>query len=211
MPLHETIMRKALFPAAAVLVLFASVSPAWAGPLDDLKRLQRDIHTVKASFVQEKHTELYDRPIESRGTFYFKAGAGVRWEYEEMTVIYDGEYLYLYYKELEEAEKVRGVAGYAGPLSFDLDLLLKDYTVESTKKDGGILLVLTPRKKMPFTTMKLFFPTDAAFPRTVTTVEETGDQTVISFSQVETNVSLPGDIFSFSPPPGVDVRERTVQ
>jgi outer membrane lipoprotein carrier protein len=182
---------------------------ARGGVIEDIQKRQKGISTVRAAFKQEKHTELLARPIRSDGMFYFKAPVGVRWEYRDaMTVVYDGTTLYLHYLELEEAEKIDGVSGYVGPLSFDMEVLLREYRVETEDVPEGVLLNLTPRKKVPFASMSMLFPEGAPFPSEVRIVEEMGDRTVILFSDVETNVKLPDGLFRFAPPPGVMLRER---
>jgi outer membrane lipoprotein carrier protein len=195
---------------AALMLVF--ISTAHAGVLEDIKERQSGVNTVRAGFSQEKHTELLERPIKSSGKFYFKSPVGVRWEYgDEMLVVYDGKTLYLHYTELEEAEKVEGVAGYAGPLVFDLGVILNDYDVDVEESGDAARLLLTPKKPMPFKSMAMTFPKGAAFPSQVSIFEESGDYTVIDFHGIRTNVPLSDGLFRFSPPPGVVVRERKLQ
>jgi outer membrane lipoprotein-sorting protein len=183
----------------AMILGFLSIlaASAFGSPIDEIKKSQKDIKSVKASFRQEKHTELFQRPIKSEGTFYFMAGKGVRWEYgTEMVVVYDGESLYLHYVELEEAEKVNGVSGFVGPLSFDITQLV---------------MHLIPKKQVPFESMEMVFPKGAAFPSLVKIVEQTGDRTEIHFDDVEENPGLDSTLFQFVPPPGVTLRERVLR
>jgi outer membrane lipoprotein-sorting protein len=206
---RKVLVRKVLLPALFALLLAA---PAGAGLLDEIKERQKGVRTVRAEFRQLKHTELLERPIKSKGTFYFKSPLGVRWEYEDaMVVIYDGKTLYLHYTELDEADKVDGVSGFVGPLVFDLKLLLKDYEVEASKVAEGTRLDLKPKKSMPFQSMVMIFPDGAGFPSEVSIFEETGDRTVIMFHEVKVNVAVSDELLKFSPPPGVVIRERTLQ
>ncbi len=128
-----------------------------------------------------------------------------------MLVIYDGKSLYLYYIELKEAEKVDGVSGFVGPLSFDIAELVRDYEVESKEKDGKYLLHLLPLKQMPFESMDMVFDKDGSFPENVIIMEQTGDRTEIRFSGTEINVELKDELFRFSAPEGVKVRERVLR
>jgi outer membrane lipoprotein-sorting protein len=192
------------------VVLFASGSSA--GVLDEIKRRQKGVATVRAAFTQEKRTELLDRPIRSSGTFYFKSGVGVRWEYDEaMVVVYDGRSVFLHYTELDEAEKIEGVSGYAGPLVFDMELLARDYEVAAWDIDGRYRVVLKPKKQMPFESMEMFFGRAAAFPSEVRITEETGDVTAITFRDIKANVEIADAKFAFTPPPGVVLRERRLR
>lgn len=185
---------------------------AMAGPLEEIKARQEGVRSVKALFRQEKHTMLLERPIKSSGTFYFKSPVGVRWEYKDaMTVVYDGENLYLYYIDLEEVEKVRGASGYVGPLVFDIGMLLKDYDVQAERSPDGIRLLIKPRKPMVFESMEMSFAEGAGFPSRVSVLEESGDRTDITLHDVKINADLPDDLFVFHPPPGVKVRERQLK
>jgi outer membrane lipoprotein-sorting protein len=193
----------------AVAVFFMCCPLALAGPVDEIRERQRGISTVQAGFKQEKHTELLERPIKSEGAFYFKSPVGVRWHYDgAMEVVYDGKTLYLLYTELGEVEKVEGAGGFVGPLTFDMGELLKDYDVEAEKADGTIRLDLKPRKRMPFASMQMVFKEGTPFPEQVTVLEESGDRTVIRFHDIKTNTPLSDELFVFTPPPGVRVRER---
>lgn len=194
---------------AAVMMLPLSV-PAWAGPLEDLSALQKDLKSVRAPFKQKKLTELLPRAIKSKGTFYFSDGAGVRWEYDgQMVVIYDNESLYLHYIELSEAEKVDGIAGFNGPLSFNVKELARDYDIKTSVSEAGdITLHLVPRQLMPFENMRMVFKKGEPFPSEVRVMEATGDETVISFIDPEFNLKLKGKLFVFTPPRGVKVRVR---
>ena len=184
--------------------------PAWAGPIEELSALQKDLRSVRADFRQQKRTELLPRPIKSKGTFYFRDGSGVRWVYDgQMVVIYDNRTLYLHYTELDEAEKVNGIAGFSGPLSFNVIELRKDYNIKAEESgEGGIKLVLTPKAPMPFETMSMHFMKSEPFPYEVRVMEETGDVTVIRFVNTDMNVNLKKSLFVFKPKKGVKVRER---
>lgn len=196
-----------------IFITAAFAVPSWAGPIEDVSKLQKGMQSVKAPFTQKKVTELLARPIKSKGTFYFKHGAGVRWVYDgQMVVIYDGATLWLHYIEMDEAEKVNGIAGFSGPLSFDVLELQKDYEIKATREaSGDIALELKPKVKMPFASMRMVFSKDRAFPREVTVREESGDETVITFAKTKFNVKLKDKLFKFKPPKGVIVRERNFQ
>ncbi len=194
----------------ALLISMAMAMPSKAGPIDDVSKLQKGMKSVRAPFTQKKMTELLARPIKSKGTFYFKQGAGVRWVYDgQMVVIYDGATLWLHYTEMDEAEKINGIAGFSGPLSFDVLELQKDYEIKASHEyKGDIALELKPKVKMPFASMRMVFLKGEAFPHEVTVREESGDETVITFAKTKFNVKLKDKLFKFKPPKGVIVRER---
>ena len=192
-----------------ITISIFSSSVASADILDELRERQKDVKTLKANFAQEKKTALLDRPIKSKGVFYFKSPLGVRWEYEEgLLLLYDGKYLYMYHPEMDAAEKIKGITGYQGPLNFDIGFLMDEYDIKASKEGDKIRLSLKPKKEMPFKSMELLFPPGGAFPMEVKVVEETGDYSVIRFDKIQSNVKLNDSLFRFTPPPGVQIRER---
>ena len=203
-------MRKIKTILLSAIGLLLICPSSWAGPLEDLSILQKGLKSVRVDFRQEKRTELLPRPVKSNGTFFFSQGSGVRWEYEgQMVVIYDNRTLYLHYTELEEAEKVDGIAGFNGPLSFNVEDLQRDYDIRDEVSDAGdITLTLLPRARMPFASMLMSFRKGDPFPYEVRVREEAGDETVISFSEPELNIKLKKSLFVFKPPRGVKVRQR---
>jgi outer membrane lipoprotein carrier protein len=195
----------------AALILPSSAAHA-ADALDELRARQKGVNTVRAAFSQEKRALLLEKPISDTGVFYYRADAGVRWQYQEgLLVIYDGKALYVFDPELGEAEKVTEAGGFIGPLSFDIEFLRKDYDIRAERLGGAIRLALKPKKQMPFMSMEITFPDGSAFPHEVMMREETGDLTRIEFRDIRINEPLPDELFVFRPPPGVKVRERKLQ
>ena len=74
--------KKILFLCSAVTVagLLAAIpvhSQDWAS----LKESFRNIQSVKAEFVQERHLQILREPLISEGRFFFLASGSLRWEY----------------------------------------------------------------------------------------------------------------------------------
>lgn len=207
-----------VFFAAVVFAAFAAAPAAAesaASPsaklIDELRERQKDVKTVSARFVQERKTALLRRPLRSEGDFYFKSPVGVRWQYKDgILVIYDGKFLYIYNPELREAEKFAGAGVFIGPLVFDIELLLKDYIVDARTSGGRTILHMKPKKAMPFKSMEMTFGAGSPFPSEVGVVEETGDGTVIGFSDIKVNAALADRLFIFRPPSGVKIKERRI-
>ncbi len=201
-----------IFVALALVAAGDTVVPLNAGepqdPLQELVERQEGMKSVHATFTQENYDPLLGRPIESAGDFYFKTDKGVRWEYEDVLVVYDGSVLYIYSPETDEAEKIRGKRGFMGPLAFDVRALKEEYDIQAGRVDSGIKLTLKPKTEMPFSSMDMVFPKERAFPSEVTVFQETGEKAVIRFANVKVNSRIKDDMFVFSPPPGTEVRER---
>lgn len=201
-------IQKRLFVLLTLLLLITGEARA-VSLTEELGERQKGLQSIKASFDQEKRTELLNRPIRSKGTVYFKAQGGVRWEYDgSMLVIYDGKTVYVHYLGMEEADKVVGASEYIGPLTFDVPTLVRDYKVEAKRADKDIVLDLKPKKRMPFATMRMTFGPQDSFPREISITEESGDSTTIKFRDIFANIPIKDAQFVFTPPKGVTLKER---
>ena len=200
-----------LVPPLLLLLLFVPAPSVAGTELAEVLQRQSEVRSVSASFVQRKHSAMLARPITSEGRFFFKRGKGVRWEYEDVLVVYDGTHVFIHTPEVGEAEKISGAEKFLGPLTFDLRQLEQQYEVTGSRADGLITLDLRPRRPMPFNLMQLVFPPGSAFPESVRVTEETGDVTAIGFSNIKINGRLKDGLFVFRPPPGTKVRESRIE
>ena len=53
----------------------------WADSLDDIKQKAKDLRSIQADFVQEKHMKILIKPLISEGKLYFSYPQSLRWEY----------------------------------------------------------------------------------------------------------------------------------
>ncbi|MEJ2313740.1 MAG: outer membrane lipoprotein carrier protein LolA [Nitrospirota bacterium] len=203
MPLGLVVALALIFALAA-----GSRAAEKTGALDELVKRQESLGSVQAAFSQEQYDPLLGRAIKSSGQFYFRSGKGVRWEYADALVIYDGSVLYVYSPETKEAQKIEGGKGFMGPLAFDIEDLREDYDISAERKGDAIELTLRPREEMPFSSMTMTFPKGQAFPSEVTVVQTTGEKAVIKFKDVKLNAGFSDDVFVFSPPEGTTITER---
>ncbi len=69
--------------SAFLIGIFLScvVMPGWADTWEDIQRESANIKSVSAHFSQEKHLQILDKPLISKGRFYFQTPDSVRWEY----------------------------------------------------------------------------------------------------------------------------------
>jgi len=175
--------------------------------IDELAKRQKDIISVKAGFIQEKKVKALKNPIRSKGVFYYKSPSSVRWQYEKtLTAIYDGKDLYLYYPELNEAEKIEGAGGFSLPLSFNISQMQRDYNL-STIEDADIIKIkMTPKRQMPFSGVEMHIKKGGIFPSEVIIEEKTGEVTEIKFSSIDINIDIPQGLFTL--PDNIRIRER---
>lgn len=87
--------RKTRWAAALFLLAAACILTGGADTWEGLRAQSREIRTVRADFVQEKHLEILQKPLISRGVFYFRAPDDLRWEYTEpirsILLVHDGK------------------------------------------------------------------------------------------------------------------------
>ena len=72
--------RFGLFAALMCAVPFFA---GWADTMEEIGDQAAGIRAVKARFVQEKHLEMLDNPLISKGELYFRAPDSLRWEYTD--------------------------------------------------------------------------------------------------------------------------------
>lgn len=195
---------------SAVFILLSSF--AHAGDIvSELIKKQNSTTSVKAIFEQEKHTALMARPIRNSGVFYFKKPGLMRWEYaQSMTVVFDGDALYIYYPEMKEAEKITGASRFGSAMDFNLEKMKEEYSISASDAPEGARLILKPFRQSQIASIELIFPKDGAFPKEVLIEEQSGDRTKITFSEAVFNSAIPDGIFSFSPAPGTRIRQRSI-
>lgn len=165
---------------------------------------------MQAEFVQEKHSELLEKPITSMGFFLFSSPERFIWDYNEgMRVVSDGAKLLIYYKGLKEADMVDINRFPSLPGSFSIEKLKERYQIEVLKTKGSrYLLRLTPIiKAMPLREIVITLDEKGA-PSEVKMVERTGDSTVIRFTNMQINITIPEESFGMKLPEGVKIRRH---
>ncbi|RLB99742.1 MAG: outer membrane lipoprotein carrier protein LolA [Deltaproteobacteria bacterium] len=75
-------MKKAYSTLSIVVIAIASyMFIGWADSWEQIKTGAKEIKSVKAEFVQEKHLKILLNPLVSKGVFYYQAPGSLRWEY----------------------------------------------------------------------------------------------------------------------------------
>jgi len=109
-------MRKlTTFPALAAAALVALSSPAWADGLSDLESFLKQTQQGRTTFTQvvtppKKDGQAQPRSKTSSGTFEFQRPDRFRFEYTkpfEQTIVADGQTLWLYDADLNQASSRR--------------------------------------------------------------------------------------------------------
>jgi len=206
---------------ATFLIAFGAHS-AWADGLESLASFVKSVSSGRAEFTQVVTAPPREgqtaRSKTSSGTFEFSRPNRFKFIYKkpfEQSIIADGQTLWLYDSDLNQvtARKQSAVLG-STPAALiaaapDLRALQADFILASApEKDGLQWVVATPKAKDgQLQAVRVGFRVDEkpAGLAALEILDSFGQRSVLSFSKVEVNPSLPSDTFQFKPPKGADV------
>ncbi|TDG05057.1 outer membrane lipoprotein chaperone LolA [Paraburkholderia guartelaensis] len=214
--------RRALFLALGASVLM--VSQAYASGTDQLKQFVSQVHAARGSFVQRElkapsgaknasdaiATATLNAKTSS-GTFVFARPGKFIWSYEkpyQQLLQSDGDNLYVYDKDLNQVteRKLGGALG-ASPAAilFGSNDLDKNFTLSDAGVKNGIdWLELIPKSKdTQFKSVGIGFRDGNL--EAMELHDVFGNVTLLTFSNIEKNPSLPPSTFKFVRPPGADL------
>ncbi|WP_230411763.1 outer membrane lipoprotein chaperone LolA [Denitromonas iodatirespirans] len=204
--------RKGMSRGLVAVLAFGLSTAVWAeSGVALLKRFVQQTARAEGQFVQAVYRQNGGRGEQSEGHFAFERPGKFRWEYAKpyrQLLVGDGKKLWSYDPELQQVTvKTLGDALGATPAAIlagngDLD---KNFTLE----DGGRMneldwAVATPRAAdSSFERMKMGFADGRLAAMEIQ--DNFGQTTVLRFTEFKTNPTLAADLFSFTPPAGVDV------
>lgn len=199
-------MQKLICVCWLLLLAPASVA-AEANPL---QRFLAEVQTLRAEFTQELYDETGLLLESGGGDLAIQRPGKFRWTYREpyqQLIVADGERIWIYEEDLQQVT-VKSQADIGNTpamlLSNRLDLE-RNFNAETLPtEDGQARLLLHPKDPdAQFLSMLLRFQDG-----TLSGLElrdKLGQLTRLQFLAVETNPALATDLFSFTPPAGVDV------
>ena len=206
----------------AIILIAGCAHLAWAGGLKDLASFVKTVKSGRADFSQVVTSP--PRPGEaarsktSAGTFEFSRPNRFRFLYQkpfEQSIVADGQTLWLYDVDLNQvtARKQSQVLG-STPAALiaaapDLRALQADFDLQdAADQDGLQWVVATPKTKDgSLQSVRVGFkPGDNGNQLSVLEILDSfGQRSVLTFSKLDVNVTLPADTFQFKPPAGADV------
>ena len=206
--------------------LFFSVMSAHGDVNDavvELKKLLTPMTSVSANFQQQLYAADGYLIQDSQGRMQVSAPGKLRWLLDspmEQWLISDGVTLWLYDPDLEQviirpfdpdisATPALLLTGSVGALSDAYQVSVEtriNAEAQDRKEAAGKLrsFTLTPYNKQTLYDY-LTFDFDGDTPTGITIVDSLGQRTEIKFSDVILNAEIDPELFSFQPPPGVDV------
>jgi chaperone LolA len=203
----------------ALLIGGLAIGPVLAAPTSDAAALRRvegflgQLTSLRAEFRQTV-TDARGRVLErAEGTMALARPGRFRWDYRvpEQLIISDGVTVWLYDVELEQVSVRAAGEALAGTpamlLAGEGDLKTEFEITDAGTQDGLDWSLLTPRRPDgDFREVRLGFADREL--RRMTFFDRLGQTTELELLQVERNPRFDSSLFTFKPPPGVDVVGR---
>ncbi|MGH8563461.1 MAG: outer membrane lipoprotein chaperone LolA [Gammaproteobacteria bacterium] len=211
-------MRVAYFSVvlcAALVLAMGSAQAAGAAtaPLDEFLK---GLVNLKAGFEQVLLDEEGVERERSQGTFYLSRPGRFRWDYErpyQQSIVADGRRVYVYDKDLEQVtvKSLQKALGSTPALLLGGEVNIEDHFVVSrgAPAEGLVWLELGPkdaraaRESGGYAQIRLGFAGSSL--KRMDLRDNLNQTTRIEFKNAERNPSLDPSLFTFTPPPGVDV------
>ncbi|MDH5379186.1 MAG: outer membrane lipoprotein chaperone LolA [Gammaproteobacteria bacterium] len=191
-----------------VLALFLQPALSWANELDDFFD---KLVTLQAEFVQKSENGKLTGEQTLSGTLYIERPGKFRWDYQKpykQLIISDGKKVWLYDVDLEQVtiKALDATIGDTPAMLLSSEGSLKNsFIIKNHPSEEGLDWVkLLPRKQdASFNEIRIGFKNNQI--NTMVLVDNLEQITRISFSKIQRNPKLTGNLFSFKVPDGVDV------
>ena len=196
---------------------------AFASGTEQLKAFVAQVHSARGDFVQQEvrapskaqsasdAVQVMPKNSTSSGTFVFARPGKFIWSYEkpyQQILQADGDKLYVYDKDLNQVT-VRPLGGALGAspaaILFGSNDLDKNFTLRDAGVKAGIdWLELIPKAKdTQFQSVGIGFRDGNL--QAMELHDVFGNVTLLKFSNIQKNPSLPANAFKFTVPKGADV------
>jgi outer membrane lipoprotein carrier protein len=201
--------------AVLALMLFAAaIRPGHATPATDVEKYLAGLATWSADFTQtidDGHGKVLRS---AAGRFYLERPGKFRWDYvepSEQLVLADGKQIWFYDKDLEQAN-VRDMdstlASTPASLLSGGGSVSTQFDIKALPPAGGLqwFQLIPKRADTDFQLVRIGF--DKGELASMFLADKLGEVTQLTFTHSSRNAKFPADLFSFTPPPGVDVIGR---
>lgn len=211
---HASIVRV----CAVVVLLFAMAVPqpvAAASATDSVKSFFSGLKTLTAEFEQRVQNSKFKATEVSRGTLSIQRPGRFRWDYRTpyvQQIVGDGTKIWIYDADLEQVTvRKMGLALGNTPavlLSDDQPLDKTFVLKDAGERLGARWLELVPKdQEASFGVIRL--GVTAGVLTHMELVDNLGQSTALTFSQVKRNVPVDANLFKFTPPKKADVLDET--
>lgn len=193
-----------------IAALLAAALPAWADAVDTLKSFVQEVRSGRAGFTQVVTSPDGAKKRTTQGRFAFVRPDRFRFDYAPpmaQTIVADGRKVWLHDPDLNQVQ-VRPMSQALGATPAALlagGALERDFTLKALPdRDGLQWAEAVPKdRESQFRSVRVGFKGRDLV--AVEILDGFGQQSVLSFQDVEANPALPADTFRFTPPAGADV------
>lgn len=203
-----------LLGAVVALLALLAGPPAHAERGVGERRMQTfldETERLRASFTQSVYDEQRRLIETSSGVMYLSRPDRFRWEYAEpfeQLIVGDGERVWIYDVDLEQVTvraATQAIGATPASLLSSREPVGESFAVRELGEEAGLARVaLTPRDDgATFSEVRLGF--DGSGLRMMELADNFGQMTVLVFDGLERNLAIDDGLFTFIPPPGVDV------
>jgi outer membrane lipoprotein carrier protein len=204
-------VRRFAMPLGAMALAFAA--PLLAGGLDDFLAFNAATKSATASFNQE----VYDRGgkvVErASGTFAFARPGKFRWTYEKphkQVLVGDGAKLWIHDPDLNQVSVKRidkAISSTPAALLAGKDDITTLFTLRDAGTADGLAWVEATPKAPDTGFERVRLGLQGKTLAAMELRDQLGGRTLLRFSELKSNASVPADTFKFAAPAGADVIE----
>jgi outer membrane lipoprotein carrier protein len=202
---------RSIFTAISLISLHAVAMPATG--LESLENFVKTVKSGKSEFQQTVTSPARageaPRVKNSSGTFEFQRPGKFKFQYKkpfEQLILADGTSLWIYDADLNQASQRKQTAAFANtPAALiasatDLSALKSEFTLENAPEKDGLSWVSAKPKAADSTlqTVRIGFKGDTLQQLDIT--DSFGQRSVINFTAMQINSSLPASSFQFTLP-----------
>jgi outer membrane lipoprotein carrier protein len=216
-------MKKILLPVSFLFfLLHPTFGSAQSSELDQLVMgIQKKYNKLKTLSVD--FTQIYTSPSESTrqesGRLLLRKPGRMRWDYtspEQKLFVSNGRVMYEWVPTDKYATKmsVRESDDMRAPFMFLLgrgnlrgEFKLIEFAKESPANAGNKVLRMIPRRTQEFRELMIEVEPNSLRLARLSFVDSDGSRSDFLFSNIRENIPAKLELFSFKPPPGVEVRE----
>ena len=184
---------------------------AQAGAIDQLHQFLQSTKTLKADFAQTVIAKNGRKPQQSSGQVVISRPGKLRWDIQKpypQLVVGDGEKIWIYDPELKQVtirKAGQAIGGSPAALLAGSNELEKNFKLSEAGESEGFNWVEAIAKADDSGFEKIRLGLVGSDLKAMELYDNFGQTTLIRFSRLERNVTLPATTFKFTPPAGVDV------
>lgn len=194
-----------------------TASSSAAAILRRAERAYEGIRSMEADFVQRVTVALLDQTQDSRGKIFHRRPDRFLMRFSDPegdVIVADGRYLWMYYPSADPRQVLRSpLAEGGGGVDLQREFLedadrrfaVSHAGVEAVAGRPADVLRLIPREQSQYLRVTIWVDRQDAMVRRFEMVEQNESVRRLELRNLRPNVSLPDDLFRFTPPPGAEV------